>query len=270
MNKTKSEMSICTNCEKVGHLFHQCKLPIISYGIIAFRRKKHEDGMEYLMIRRKDSFGYIDFIRGKYSFYNIERIKQCLDGMSIIEKERIRTEPFEVLWKELWGKDSLSQYKNEEVSSSKKFNLLRSGITINNKEYTLTQMINDSSTIWNEQEWEFPKGRRNYKEKDINCALREFHEETGYAKDTLKLVTNILPYEEIFLGSNHKAYKHKYYLAYLTSKNDILPNYQKAEVSKIEWKSIDKCIEDIRCNNLEKKLLILNINKVLEQYRLYS
>ena len=141
---------------------------------------------------------------------------------------------------------------------------------INNKEYTLTQMINESSTIWSEQEWEFPKGRRNYKEKDINCALREFHEETGYAKDTLKLVTNILPYEEIFLGSNHKAYKHKYYLAYLTSKNDILPNYQKAEVSKIEWKSIDKCIEDIRCNNLEKKLLILNINKVLEQYRLYS
>ena len=71
MNKNPS---VCNNCGKQGHLFHQCKLPITSYGIILFR--KSESGLQYLMIRRKDSFGYIDFIRGKYSPYNINQIQK--------------------------------------------------------------------------------------------------------------------------------------------------------------------------------------------------
>ena len=29
----------CNNCGKQGHLYHQCKHPITSNGIIAFRRK---------------------------------------------------------------------------------------------------------------------------------------------------------------------------------------------------------------------------------------
>jgi hypothetical protein len=49
-----------------------------------------------------------------------------------------------------------------------------------------------------------------------------------------------------------------------------LEHYQVTEVSKIEWKTIYKCLESIRPYNLEKKKLITNINKVLEEYRLYS
>ena len=61
---TMNKNNICNNCGKQGHLFHQCKLPITSYGIILFRTS--DKGIQYLMIRRKDSFGYIDFLRGKY------------------------------------------------------------------------------------------------------------------------------------------------------------------------------------------------------------
>lgn len=268
MNKTKNESSVCTNCEKIGHLFHQCKLPIISFGIIAFR--KNNNAFEYLMIRRKDSFGYIDFIRGKYTFFNIERVKQCIDGMSMDEKNRIKKESFDTLWKELWGKTNISQYKNEELSSNKKFNLLKNGIVINNKEYNLNQLIDESTSTWTEQEWEFPKGRRNYKEKEVNCALREFNEETGYDKKKLQIISNILPYEEIFIGSNHKAYKHKYYLAYMKDIDNDTNYYQEAEVSKLEWKNINECMGSIRINNLDKKILLLNINKVLEEYSLCS
>ena len=53
----------CNNCGKYGHLYHQCKTPITSFGIIVFRIK--EDTPQYLMIRRKDTLGYIDFMRGK-------------------------------------------------------------------------------------------------------------------------------------------------------------------------------------------------------------
>jgi len=58
----------CNNCGKYGHLYHQCKTPITSFGIIVFRIKN--DIPQYLMIRRKDTLGYIDFMRGKYSAYN--------------------------------------------------------------------------------------------------------------------------------------------------------------------------------------------------------
>ena len=82
-----SKNNVCNNCGKQGHLFHQCKLPITSYGIILFRSTSN--GLQYLMIRRKDSFGYIDFIRGKYVQNNLEHLKSIFNEMSVVEKEAI-------------------------------------------------------------------------------------------------------------------------------------------------------------------------------------
>ena len=136
---------------------------------------------------------------------------------------------------------------------------------------TLKDIIEKTNTDWKETEWEFPKGRRNSKEKDLDCALREFEEETGISQDNVTVVENILPFEEIFIGTNHKSYKHKYFLAYMNNDiEEILHNFQISEVSKIEWKTIDECLESIRPYNLEKKKLITNINKILQEYRLYS
>ena len=41
-NETINTNNICSNCEKSGHLFHQCKLPVISYGIVAFCKVHNE------------------------------------------------------------------------------------------------------------------------------------------------------------------------------------------------------------------------------------
>jgi 8-oxo-dGTP pyrophosphatase MutT (NUDIX family) len=269
MNKNNN---ICNNCGKQGHMFHQCKLPITSYGIIVFRPSCH--GLQFLMIRRKDSFGYIDFIRGKYSLNNQTQLQAIIDEMSIEEKERILELPFDTLWNEMWGDTNL-QYRSEEHASKKKFDSLKEGIIFddNDKLITLNDIVKSSNTHWKETEWEFPKGRRNQKEKDLECALREFEEETGIPKSDITIIENILPFEEIFIGSNHKSYKHKYFLAFMDKSFDEtynLNNFQKTEVSKLEWKIFDNCLECIRPYNLEKKELIKNINKVLTEYRLYS
>jgi 8-oxo-dGTP pyrophosphatase MutT (NUDIX family) len=262
-------ISICNNCGKQGHFFHQCKLPIISYGIVLFRYNKH-DTLQYLMIRRKDSFGYIDFLRGKYSPYNLNQVQCMIDEMSCSERQRIITEPFDILWKQMWGTISKSQYRSEEYASSKKHELLQSGVMINDEKITLNDLIMNSQTAWAETEWEFPKGRREQKEKDIDCALREFEEETGISQNKISVVENVLPFEEIFIGTNHKSYKHKYFLAFMNDPTTNLENYQKNEVSKLDWKNCDECLNSIRPYNLEKKKLIANINKVLQEYRLYS
>jgi 8-oxo-dGTP pyrophosphatase MutT (NUDIX family) len=268
-----SKNNVCNNCGKQGHQFHQCKLPITSYGIILFRSSTN--GIQYLMIRRKDSFGYIDFLRGKYVQNNLEHLQSIFNEMSITEREKIRNSDFEILWKNMWGiQDSGHtgiQYKGEEMASQKKFEAVKLGIPVgsNNEIVTLNTLIDNSTTKWRETEWEFPKGRRNYQEKDLDCALREFEEETGLSKKEIKVIENVIPFEEIFLGSNHKSYKHKYFLAYTDKTSDDLHNYQQTEVSKLDWKTLEECLESIRPYNLEKKQLIININKVLQEYRLY-
>jgi hypothetical protein len=102
--------------------------------------------------------------------------------------------------------------------------------------------------------------------------FKRIEEETGISKKDLTIIENIIPFEEIFIGSNHKSYKHKYFLAYMDTSNIepiSLYNYQQTEVSKIEWKNLEECLDSIRPYNLEKKQLIININKVLQEYRLY-
>jgi 8-oxo-dGTP pyrophosphatase MutT (NUDIX family) len=259
----------CNNCGKQGHLFHQCKLPIISYGIIVFR--KYEEKYEYLMLRRKHSFGYIDFIRGKYSPYNIFQLQNIINEMSNLEKQTILETPFEELWKNMWnGTPNLNIFKSEENTSLKKMDTIKNGITINDTTISIKDIIENSPTNWEDTEWEFPKGRRNSKEKDLECALREFEEETGISKSKINIIENVVPFEEIYIGTNHKSYKHKYFLAFTNETDISLNNFQDTEVSKLEWKTVDQCLKSIRPYNLEKINLITNINKVLKEYSLYS
>ena len=190
--------------------------------------------------------------------------------MSMEEKELIQTNNFDTLWKLMWGIQDTShqsQFKKEEIASLNKFDALKQGLPIglNGDIVTLDAIIANSTSNWIETEWEFPKGRRNFQEKDLECALREFEEETGISKQHIKIIENALPFEEMFLGSNHKSYKHKYFLGYINEEVSLL-NYQQSEVSKIEWKTLENCLETIRPYNLEKKQLITNINKVLEEY----
>lgn len=283
----------CNNCGKSGHSFHQCKVPITSIGIIAFRFRpldvneevntnlnntnlnNKNRNIEYLIIRRKETLGYIDFMRGKYIIQSKDYLVNMFKQMTINEKIKLKTETFEVLWKDIWGEEICNniQYKSEKIISSEKYNSLVIGVVSNNTTYTLNDLIDASNQYdqWLEPEWGFPKGRRENEEKDYDCALREFCEETGYSKQLLHNVQNIIPFEEIFIGSNYKSYKHKYYLMYMNYKDTInMEDYQRSEVSKMEWKSCNECIGYFRPYNLEKKRIIKNVETVLNKLILYQ
>lgn len=260
----------CNNCGKQGHLFNHCKTPITSVGIICFRKFITKN--KYLMICRKDSLGYIEFLRGKYPLYNKEYIQNLIDEMTIDEKKNLLTKSFDQLWKGLWGEFIGLQYRGEEKHSRDKFIQIKRGIKVfNDKSYDLESMISESTTNWETPEWGFPKGRRNYQESDVTCAYREFEEETGFLKDNIDMVSNLQPFEEIFMGSNFKAYKHKYYLAKFKEMQENLSNdYQKSEVSDMQWFTIEECLQHIRPYNLEKKEVIEQIDNLLNEYRLIS
>ncbi len=260
----------CNNCGKRGHLYNQCKIPITSTGVVAFRIYKKE--IQFLMIRRKETLGFIDFMRGKYNLQNKEYIQNMIMQMTDNEKELLKIKTFSELWEKIWGNCNISnQYKNEENSSKDKFVQLKNGVTFKDETYSLASIIDESNSqhCWTEQEWGFPKGRRNYQEKDFDCAIREFTEETGYPRKSIHNIKNIYPFEEIFTGSNYKSYKHKYYLAYMNSKDTLYTNkFQKSEVDKMEWKNYDECISNIRFYNLEKKRVLTNIYNTLKHFPL--
>jgi ADP-ribose pyrophosphatase YjhB (NUDIX family) len=253
-----SKNNICNNCGKNGHSFHQCNLPITSYGIILCNRATETVAREnkFLMIRRKDSYGYVEFARGKYSLNNLGQMQTIVDEMSVPEKRKIL---------------EFTQYKNDDSISRKKMDALKSGITVNNESVTLESLIKNSGTAWDETEWEFPKGRRNHNEKDIDCALREFAEETGYSLKDIHLIDNLQPFEETFIGSNYKAYKHKYYLAILseTANPGFLQNYQVSEVSELKWMTCEECVHAIRPYSFEKIALIQNVQHLLNEYEVF-
>jgi 8-oxo-dGTP pyrophosphatase MutT (NUDIX family) len=257
--------NICNNCGKSGHLYNNCKIPITSYGIISFRKK---EDYKYLMICRKDSLGYVDFIRGKYPLYNKKYIQNLIDEMTIQEKENIKTKEFQELWNNLWIHGAGIQYRVEEKGSKNKFDQIKRGIQLDeNNKYDIYSLIENSETSWTTPEWGFPKGRRNYGEKDIQTGLREWSEETGYPSSSLNILTNVIPYDEYFVGSNYKSYKHKYYLAYI-KKDFSNNNFQRSEVSELKWLTYDECLKHIRPYNLERLEIIKKINKILHNYSL--
>lgn len=263
-----SKHTFCNNCGKNGHVFHQCKQPITSIGIIAFRYNI-SNKLEYLMIRRKDSLGFVDFMRGKYPLNNKGYIMNIINEMTMDEKHKLLTMSFEDLWNYLWGDNVGIQYRGEEKTSREKIKILKEGIHFNKEKYTLAGLIDESNTIWDQPEWGYPKGRRNYQEKDLNCAIREFEEETGYLRANLQLIQNVIPFEEIFTGSNYKSYKHRYYVALLNTSNKINNQYQESEVSKVEWKTYDDMCNSIRPYNLEKIDISHRVNKLLSNFSLY-
>ena len=228
--------------------------------------KKNE--FEYLMIQRVDSFGYIEFIRGKYSLQNYQYLKNIIDEMTVQEKQNLLKRDFDELWVSLWGEYSGLQYRGEKQISKNKYLQLMSGVECGGIKCNLESLISSSTTSWETAEWGFPKGRRNHQEKDLDCAFREFTEETGYSKDCLKHVYNVLPYEEIFIGSNMKCYKNKYYICYMNSdlESTQTSGYQKSEVKNMKWLTYHECMNIIRPYNVEKKEMLTSINNTLHAF----
>tara|TARA_B100000035_G_C21030112_1_gene567979 strand:- start:2050 stop:2961 length:912 start_codon:yes stop_codon:yes gene_type:complete len=285
----KFSSAYCCNCGKRGHSYKACVEPIISIGVILFRTcnsvpkkildwskirtgdkpelddKSSIDDLEFLLIRRKDSLGYVEFLRGRYALSDIEFIRSIFEEMTQQEKIQINTMDFESLWCSLWmlkssEKRRKESFRKEYITSKNKFNKIKKGYFVGGEFINLENLLDSLKNNWRETEWGFPKGRRNVRESDIDCASRELMEETGIDKDDYFIYRNIKPYEEIFLGSNNVIYKHIYFLGRYTSDKpitlDITNRVQASEIGAIQWMNLNILESKIRYYN-EKRIKIV-------------
>jgi len=241
----------CNNCGVKGHLYRDCKNPVSSYGNIIY--KIENDEPKILMIQRKDSLCYIEFIRGKYDLYNSKYIQILINKCSLIEKQKLLNKSFNDLWKELWliSDDNNYDNNNDYIKAYHKYKKIYDGYNDkNNNKINLKILINRSKTNYIDSEWEFPKGRRNKDENNLQCAKREFMEETNYNENDYKLIKNINTFSEEFLGENKIRYKYIYYIG-------LLQNYKKSTC--IDKNNIDQIseIKNIKWLNKQESLNII-------------
>lgn len=257
----------CKNCNMPGHIHRNCGFPITSIGVILCC-DVDTSFMKLLMVRRKDTYGYVDFLRGKLNFNNHAAVQSIVDEMTVYEKETICSITCSGdicdLRKRMWG-DYKIQFRKEESDAC--VNIMN---FITNNPGALRTMVDKSTTKWIEPEWGFPKGKREQHENDIRCGLREFEEETGISRDTINVLQNIKPVEEVYIGTDKRPYKHKYFISVIDKdlvRQLSLENYQKSEISKISWMTIDESFELIRPNNQKKKDVVTQVRKIFKKYK---
>lgn len=286
----------CGNCGRKGHLYRECTDDITSFGVIAIRRKENDSISEskkkelnlkesnlkelnkkesnlkelnqkesnlketiplrMLLVQRKDTMAYVDLIRGRYP--DIESLKEkhlmiLFEELIPEEREKLKKYCFDDLWDKLWINHNSKCYKNEKDSAKAKFSLL-----------DIDYYLSKTHPKWSFTEFGIPKGRRNMKETNRQCAEREFREETGYKTSDYRMITMEPHIYETFVGTNGKRYKHVYYVAEVLpqAKDPVLDPHNKnqiGEVKDILWMTELEAQSVIREYDTAKKEVITKV-----------
>lgn len=245
----------CNNCGKRGHVFKVCRDPIISCGLILINNSKLpiENPLEVLMVKRKDSMAYTEFLRGKYTIDDVDYLKKLFSNMTSQEHLKLNLYTFEYLWTMHWGDDT--GHSKEYETSLVKFNSLN-----------FKELLKDIQG-YSESEWGFPKGRRARHESDLDCAIREFSEETNIPRTSYTICSNLILKEQ-FTGTNGIPYSHIYFIA--LKKEDIVFNeltlMQEKEISDISWKTLKECHSLIRPHYSQRKELLNSLERIVNTF----
>jgi 8-oxo-dGTP pyrophosphatase MutT (NUDIX family) len=249
----------CNNCGERGHVFKTCSYPIISCGLVLVSVTdlpvKNAGDVRVLMIRRKDSMSYMEFLRGKFEMVNSVYIHRLVENMTQEEQRKIVEMPFANLWTQLWG-NGRDTHSPEFYDAKEKFEAL-----------DRRRIVYEHRSKWTEPEWGFPKGRRMRGESDKDCAIREFFEETNIKRDAYTLCEN-LSFTEVFAGTNNVQYKHVYFIGLIKDSEliDLKQRFTEAqlrEIGAVSWMSFDECRATVRPHYTRRKEVITEIERAL-------
>jgi 8-oxo-dGTP pyrophosphatase MutT (NUDIX family) len=223
--------------------------------------------IQFLLVSRKHSLGYREFINGKYKLSHIDYIafliKQMLPNEIQIIKDNY--DNFDYLWKDLWGSGSTNKKFIAYYEHAKK---QYKNLVIGESAMRLEDLLKNITTSpsYKIPEYGFPKGRKNGDESGLECALREFTEETGFVKEDIRIIECIEPIVENLTGTDGVDYRHIYYLAEcINPKDPVIPDIhnQTNEIGTVGFYTYHESLSLIRMYHHEKRDIIQNI---LEYY----
>ena len=189
-----------------------------SYGVANCRYNLKTNRYEVLMVKKRYTYYYVDFVLGHYSKNNNTRLVFLFNNMTNEEKVDILSLDFGQIWYRIWliNPESIYSHHDKRLNSDEyakyvvcKKQFERSFLVDHGER--LRNLINKSANTGTL--WEIPKGRKSIpEERDVNCAVREFEEETGITPSHYKILFDISPLRSV--SSNLKSkYIHNYYVA---------------------------------------------------------
>jgi 8-oxo-dGTP pyrophosphatase MutT (NUDIX family) len=255
---------ICRNCGKLNHHIKNCYEPKTSFGIILY--KFIDRRLKILLIKRRNTIGFVQFIRGQYNINDKDYILKLINVMTNTEIDLIKNENFLYLWKYLWKikTPGLTTKSYDYTNSLRKFNIIK-----NNTELNLKELLSKRKTFYEDQEWGFPKGRKNKQETNIETGIREFTEETGIPDTDIKIINK--KFIENYISYDNLEYKNKYFLAKYTGDETIFSvsdnnKEQFTEVSEIKFFEISEAISIIRDYSIKKKTIVNLVETYITKY----
>lgn len=213
-NKNVQESVLIEN-KRYKQLSKQENTFVHSYGVACVRKNPNTGRYEVLMIKKRYTYAFIEFVRGVYDPYKDVDLEYMFDSMTITEKSLIQTRNFNTIWNYCNGEPIKSSDRSVYSRALKKHITLleREGDVI----LRLLSQTKNATLLW-----EIPKGRPNRKETPLISAVREFEEETGLDKDSYRILFDEGTIEYSFIDCGVK-YKYIYYLAVLSG--NITPKY---------------------------------------------
>lgn len=248
----------------------------LSYGISCcfYDNKTHK--WKVLLAKKRYSHCFVAFVFGQYTKKDDRRLQHLFNNMTKQEKIEILSMRFDILWYKIWlelpdvsnkqkkdfdlsSAESVidmwnSMYKQKTSNTFIPYDVNASKLDFYIKRKTkfestfvcdngqrLRELIKGTRNI--ELFWEIPKGRRQKKETMIDCAIREFAEETGFGVSKYTLMFDSDPIRETFTSMGIQ-YIHTYYLAF--AHGDIKPDNifrnvpNMSEIDRVKWVDLDE------------------------------
>jgi 8-oxo-dGTP pyrophosphatase MutT (NUDIX family) len=203
-----------------------------SYGIICCRRTPR--GSEMILVCKRYTYAYGGFVHGKYDSGADGELISMFSQMTIDEKHDIMSLNFGQIWYRMWQRE-IPRGSNYYMARNK----FENAFVATDGGQRLRRLLGRATNA--RPIWEVPKGRKKNKtETDLQCAIREFTEETGVAKRDYKLFPQAR-YSYSFIDEGVK-YTNIYFFA--LARRDFEPriNFQSTEqvceVADIKWMGI--------------------------------
>ena len=266
----------CYNCYNTNHIAKNCPYTVLSYGIVCYKMTKDEPS--YLMVERRHSFAFVEFLMGRYNILDSDYIQKMFNRMTLFERCLICSHySFKFLWFKLWEgyKSQKKEYKKsiqkEFCRGSIKFYILKNGFRsiTDNRFHKLDDMVKNCKSNYKRPEWFFPKGKKSDRnEHNLDCALREFEEETDIPKHCVHVIPHDdQQFEEQHVGFNNKTYKVNFYIAKLQG-DDVTLDYvpKSTEIGDIGWFNYSDCLKHFRNYETEKYQLLKKIHKFVVSF----
>lgn len=239
----------------------------VSAGIALFRKVGNET--EIVFVKKRYTYMFSLFVLGAYDNHDEKRLLFMFSRMIIEEKIMILKLDFDLLWNHMWMLDvNNPKFKKKKIGNSEFYNKKR------NK---FIQLINDGGKFIRKIVaqsknspliWEIPKGRIVENENLIECAVREFEEETGIKKKSYTLLSDVKPIVMTYRDGNFH-FKYYYYLARSNETEENLKKDPSIKINlRIDFNNIDQISElvDIKWLSLDQiKLLNSSCHKFHEK-----